>query len=88
MNLNRMYLPFVALYCWVDVLFQELLRLQFMYTKHSQKLLNLLALQWLQAAQKQGFNYTYILVQRCKTFCVKATKRGILLYRAVQSLNT
>lgn len=62
-----MYLPFVALYCWVDVLVQELLRLQFMYTKHSQKLLNLLALQWLQAAQQRGFNYTYILVQCCKT---------------------
>lgn len=62
-----MYLPFVAPYCWVDMLLQELLRLQFVYTKHSQKLQNLLALQWLQAAQQRGLHHTYIRVQCCKT---------------------
>lgn len=35
MSIHSTYFPFVALYCWVDVLIQELLRLQIMNTKHS-----------------------------------------------------
>lgn len=81
-----MYLPFVAPYCWVDMLVQELLRLQFMYTKHSEKLKNLLALQWLQAGQQRGFNGTYVLVQCCKTSWGQ-NKFSFLLHKPAPNLN-
>lgn len=57
------YLPFVVLYCGVDVLVQQLLGLQLMNAESFEQLSDLLALQGLQTAQQRRVNHADIPVQ-------------------------
>lgn len=56
------YLPSITPNCRVDMLFQQLLRLQFMNSKFSQQLSYLLAFQRLHTIQQKRVNYVYIFV--------------------------
>lgn len=63
------YLPLVVAYGGVDVLLQQLLRLQLVDPQSPEQLSDLLALQRLQAAQQGGMDHTHILVQGGQWTC-------------------